>query len=179
MHITPNLAGIQNATGITKQAGLPALLARAAKSFKAGWNRGSSSIGLRNGNALLSTVSKESLKGANKVKIPSPAGGWGKGIAGTSDIPPAYVPAERLANAKKVHLPSGWFGPKKPLSNTNSYEAQSMMRANAKANPHWTRERHLESMQNMGYSPHEYNIDELFVPSTKAQQPQQLIELTY
>jgi hypothetical protein len=179
MHITPNLAGIQNATGITKQAGLPALLARVAKSVKAGWNRG---LGPSIDASKIPTSvipPKSTLAQAKKVKIPTPTGGWGKGTAGASDIPPAYIPAERLANAKKVHLPSDWFGPKKPLSNTNSYDAQSMMRANAKANPQWTRERHLESMQNMGYSPNEYNIDDLFVPSTKAQQPQQLIELTY
>ena len=178
MHITPNLAGIQKAAGISKQAGLPALLRRIGNSVKTGWNRGRGTGSLGDGNALLSTVSKETLKGANKVKIPAPAGGWGKGTAGASDIPPAYIPAERLANAKKVHLPSGTLWPKKPLSNVNSYDAQSMMRANAKANPHWTRDRHIQSMQNMGYSPNEYNIDDLFVQSPKAQS-KQLIELTY
>ena len=88
--------------------------------------------------------------------------GWDGGagsLAGNMSV--SVVPKEILRDAKKVHL--GLLNPRpRPLSNTISYNAQDMLRANAKANPHWTRERHIESMRNMGYSPSEYNIDELF-----------------
>lgn len=86
----------------------------------------------------------------------------GKGLDSlTSNIPPSVIPPNALKNAKKVSFSMPSRNPR-PLSNALSYDAQGMLRANAKANPHWTRERLIESMQNMGYAPNEYNIDELF-----------------
>lgn len=153
MNDTPNLIGLRQACIEKKAAVLK------------GVTRMLGGAGLR---SLLSNAAKSFKKG------------WARGSGSlTSNIPDSVIPKDVLKDAKKVHI--GTLNPRpRPVSVSHavSYNAQDMLRANAKANPHWTRERHLESMRNMGYSPSEYNIDELFVPSTKTQ-PKQLIELTY
>jgi hypothetical protein len=77
MNNTPNLIGLR-ATCMSKQAGLRSLIARAAKSFKKGWNSRSGTSAINARNIPTSTLPPaETLVDAKRVKIPSPPGWQG------------------------------------------------------------------------------------------------------